>query len=290
MDSSVAIVFSSLYSEDSKSTFNKNLTNPFSFQSFEVRQMLHRIPEVSILIRQAQAIIDQLTKHLEDKESLQYNLISLMQSDEECFASFSSTSKLLLALVQTSLFHRWRKYNNAPSYLIGEWTPESALSLCSKQVSLFDFVLNSELLKNVRESLISETEMDTAIANESEQEQSYAVYIINRSNDFANLSLQQLTQKDDLKPVDTAQYDKLRSGPYDIRSFFMFVSEQLPVDILVNIGPGEALFENFNRILNDKQIAVHDSISCDQKLDWFWRELKMISSQSTEYQAYSSIN
>lgn len=211
----------------------------------DVRLGVLRIPEVTQKLRDAQTIIEKLS-------SSPIDLRAYISSDDREFQSNPRLRSLASAIVQVGLFERWSKLHSKPNYLIGHSNLDSALQFAAGRMSLEEIVRNSALLRPKPIGQFLAQSISTPILGGVDLVE-YEISILNHS---------------------TQKYICIRSKEMDALRLFSYTADQLPIDQIVNIGPGCPLFSNYNKILAEKKILISDSIYLDPMLDWFWNSIK----------------
>ncbi len=100
----------------------------------EFRQQLLRVPEVSITLKSAQAILES-SGHQNTKELMSF---ALYETNE--YLSAGLWRDFLAQLMQIGLYRRYEKLSARPQYIIGDSGECSASAVCLGAISLEDFV------------------------------------------------------------------------------------------------------------------------------------------------------
>jgi len=165
---------------------------------FSTRHSVLRIPEVSRKLKSTQIILDTL---LGDTGS--YDLLSHVMAPDEEFSSQPHLRSLISATVQVGLFDRFVKFHNRPQYLIGHLGGASALQVCSQQISLEEFLSQSELVNG--KSSLEEEEEATLLSGLSLEE--YGAVIWN--SDLGRYEHWDAPSKDAIKIIETLNNENL---------------------------------------------------------------------------------
>ncbi len=215
----------------------------------DLRLGVLRIPEVTQSLREAQVSFDKYSAQ-------SFDLRAFLLADDREFLAQSKLKSLVTTIVQIALFERWQKFHSKPNYLIGNSNQESALQYAAGRKSLTDIIRESNFLTSsnpkfnqTNEAIETQNLPILGGANLVE----YEISILNHS---------------------TQKYISIRQHEMDALKLFAYMADQLPIDQIVNVGPGCPLFSNYNKILAEKKIQVLDSIDLDPMLNWFWTSMK----------------
>ena len=211
----------------------------------EIRLGVLRIPEVTQALRDSQAAIEKFGV-------TNIDLRAAMLVDDRDYSANPRLRSLLTAIVQVGLYERWNKTQPKPNYLIGHSNLDSPLQFAAGRKGLEDIIRDSALLNRKPLGAFMAQSVSTPILGGVELVE-YEISILNHS---------------------TRQYICIRSHEMDALRLFSYMADQLPIDEIVNIGPGCPLFSNYNKILAEKKIKISDSINLDPMLDWFWTSIK----------------
>ncbi len=211
----------------------------------DLRAGVLRIPEVTQSLRDAQLILEKFNKSAVDLRAF------LLAVDRE-FLAHARLRSLACAIVQIGLFERWSKFHPKPNYIIGHSNLDSVLQYAAGRKSLSEIVKESAFLNLKPLGAFMAQSISTPILGGIELVE-YEISIFN-----------QATQK----------YIGIRTHEMDVLKLFSYMADQLPLDQIVNIGPGCPLFSNYHKILNEKKIVISDSINMDPMLEWFWNSIK----------------
>ncbi len=219
---------------------------PSALYQADVRLGLLRIPEVTQRLREAQASFDKWSSKTID-------LRAYLLADDREFLAQTKLKSLLVALIQTALFDRWSKFHSKPNYLIGNSNLESALQYVAGRKSIDDLVRQSSFLSSREPEVINEKIQNNLPVLGGLELTEYEISILNHS---------------------TQKYISIRQHEMDALRLFAYMADQLPIDQIVNFGPGCPLFSNYNKILIEKKIQILDSIALDPMLTWFWTSIR----------------
>ena len=205
----------------------------------EIRFGVLRIPEVNQYLREAQILIDQ-------QSNVSIDLRASLLVDDRDFLAQPKIRSLAVAVVQVALFNRWSKNQPKPNYLLGHSNLDSALQVAAGRKNLSELVRESAFLSG--KTPLTQTPVLGGV-----ELVHYEISILGRSD---------------------SQYVCIRADEMDALRLFSYMADQLPIDEIINIGPGCPLFSNYNKILIEKKIKISDSINLDPMLGWFWESVK----------------
>lgn len=270
----------------------------------ELRLGVVRIPEVSLRIREAQRLLDQM-----DIERV--DLLGVIASDDESFFRNIKIKSLLAAIVQVGLYDRLLKTQRAPDVVVGNSNGDSALLVCSGQMTFERMVVESTALQTLQVRTIADTVKTAAAPSQV----SAAILPLPMGNhammgasayaagpalplgsaaaiqafeapevDEASLSvLPSLTgvsltefrafvRSDDGGMVEAGQ------PGMDLKRLVTDVVEHQGVTRYVNIGPASALptaeYETIAEATGADEVTIIDSIDLDPMLNWFWKQVR----------------
>ena len=202
-------------------------------------------------LRDAQSIVEKFN-------SSGIDLRAFLVSEDREFQTNPRLRSLVSAIVQVGLFERWSKLQPKPNYLIGHSNLDSALQFAAGRKSLEDIIRDSAFLNRKPLGQFMAQSISTPILGGVELVE-YEISIFNNG---------------------TQKYITIRSNEMDALRLFSYMADQLPIDQIVNVGPGCPLFSNYNKILSEKKILITDSIYVDPMLEWFWSSIKPVDAIS----------
>jgi len=216
----------------------------------EVRSSVLRIPEVSIKIRQAQKVIDQMG--LEE-----IDLLAIANSEDSVLNNHSSVKIILSSLVQLALFERSLRSQRKPNYLMASTEEPGVLDLI-KGESISSFVQKALAMEAKQTSDIT----ISAVAN-----------VLPLNPEFSQTMPETMT----VVEVTIAENGTLKSVNEALKGseakiLFTELIEKMNVTKFVNIGPSNALASSNDETL--ESVTVIDSIEADPILNWFWQGLR----------------
>ena len=99
----------------------------------DFRWQLLRVPEVSLVLKEAQAYLEQMG--VQDKD-----LVSFILGDANSYLSGGLWRELASKLMQIGLYRRYCKNSSRPQFVIGDSGVFSATAVCLEQQTLQEFV------------------------------------------------------------------------------------------------------------------------------------------------------
>lgn len=222
----------------------------------DIRYRVLRIPEVSMIIEEAQEIWDKAT----DRE---FTFHQFLSAEDLVFYRNPLLKSLSLSIVQLGLFKRFLRLNSNPEFLVGNLKSNGPISVAAGLKSLNDLVLSSEALQVPRPlSMIRSVDEITLQGQALPEFQTFAKSI--------NSSM-------DSEQSQKIFYSPILKASYNVTAQLTHLIENKSVRKIVHIGPGaidkSTLFSDYN--LHDVQIT--ESIDMDAHLAWFWQNMKEAS-------------
>lgn len=223
--------------------------NALDFQ--ELRGEVLRIPEVTLRVRQAQSVLDELGHSDTD-------LLNYIASDDETFFRNINLKGLVAAIVQIGLYDRFLKnQSRRPDFLVGNSNGDSALAACTGQISFRELVERSQALDTMRPS-------EKVISLGAEPAPLLTGISLPEFQAFE-------MKVDDLGEV---QFSAVREGRMDLKKIASTLHDEFGVMRFINIGPANSLKgADFSSFESD-EIETLDSIELDPMLSWFWRSMR----------------
>lgn len=229
--------------------------NGLDFQ--ELRSAVVRIPEVTLRLREAQAILD----HVLAGTSTQIDLFSVISADDESFFRNIQLKSLVAAIVQVGLFDRYLKTQKRPSVLVGNSNGDSAMLVCAGRLSFKEMVESSQ-------ALIAQRTSDVVVP-----------LVAIATPLLSGLSLTEYSALE-LKPASDGgnssgfEYQTLHGSSMELKKIITTLFNEHSITRFVNIGPAGALRSSDYRTLSDGEVESVDSIDLDPMLTWFWRNIR----------------
>ena len=214
------------------------------------RRTVARIPEVSIKIKEAQKIIDQLPKK---EGSADLDLMSSINSPNEVFLKNIKLKSLLSAVVQLGLYSRFRKSNVEPTYIVGNSNGDSALNVVTGRKSFKEMVFESQVVSD----MIPEEFKGAA---QSMGQNVVLSGITLTEYDFAVLDPSGVYKRELEKYMSFNELFDEMLNEYEVRRF-------------VNIGPSNTLIDESMKNNSYVDIELSDVIEIDPMLAWYGSEV-----------------
>jgi hypothetical protein len=219
----------------------------------ELRAGILRIPDVTIRIREAQAILDGM-------DMPKMDLMGTIAGDDEHFFRNIKLKSLASAIVQVGLFDRYQKSQRKPEFLVGNSNGDSAMMVSAGLMSFRDMVERSQALDTLRPQ---------------STEKVIALHPIEATPLLSGLSLTEYqalrTQTDDTGAV---HYAPVQAGTMELKKIVSALYQDHEVTRFVSIGPASALRGSDYRALGGGNIESLDSIELDPMLGWFWSNVR----------------
>lgn len=223
---------------------------------FDLRISVMRIPEVSLRVREAQAILDGL-------EIPKIDLFNVILSSDEYFFKNLRLKSLLAAVVQVGLFDRYLKSQKRPEILVGNSNGDSAMAVAAGKMTFREMIENSQALATLRAS-------DVVIP-----------MVVHANPLLSGLSLTEY-QAMEYRPVNQSEeapsadsemgacgYQFMAAGSMDLKSLVVSLHQEQSVACFVNVGPSSALSAADYLLLGNGEIESLESFELDPMLGWF---------------------
>jgi hypothetical protein len=217
--------------------------------SIALRNNILRIPEVSIKIREAQAILDA-------QNLASVHLHTYIASSEATFARNIKLRSLAAAIVQVGLYERLARTNRKPDILLGNINGDSALAVAIGRLSFEQMICSSPALETLKPAL------RLAAVDGVEPEPLLTGVCLTEYEAFA---------RED-RDGDSA-FLSLKSGFMDIKKMMLALVESDEVRTFIHIGP-EGLACNELDFQGADDVEFLDSIELDPMLGWFWSAVR----------------
>jgi hypothetical protein len=254
----------------------------------ELRAAVLRIPEVSLRVREAQGIIDEMCQGLESPPvtvredgstvvsflpTPRIDLFLAISGDDASFFRNSTLKSLCCAVVQVGLFDRLIKTQKVPMYLAGPANTDSALSVISGRQSFREMVETSQALASLRRNDPSRTA--AVLPGGAAVAAALPIPLLPGADAaplLAGVSLCEFVgvqiQSD---PLDTTV---VVDGVMDLKAVIQGFARE-GVTQFINIGPMAALRgSEFRAAAESDEIEIIDSIEMDPMLSWFWSGMR----------------
>ncbi len=221
----------------------------------ELRTSVLRIPEVTIRIRQAQAILDTL-------ELPKVDFFNVISSDDEHFFRNIKLKSLAAAVVQIGLFDRYVKNQRRPDFMIGNSNGDAAMLVCAGLMTFEDMVRGSQAVDVLRPQNVIPLGAPTSTE-----------MVLRAAPLLAGLSLSEFRSLEAVQTETGLSYAPCGEGAMDIKKIVSVLNTERGVERFVNIGPAAAVRGSEYKAINE-DIESLDSIELDPMLGWFWRSVR----------------
>ncbi len=198
-------------------------------------------------IPQVSSRVRQAQEHLDRSELVHTDLYSLLLADDLEFARSSPTDRLLLStLVQVGLFDRFSRKQGLPDFLVARHD-QLAMHFSAGHLAYPDLIKRAVTLDN--SDLLS----------------SYVAYqkVTLRENDW---------EYKILPLAEDAVYDILKT-----------LKDQFQAGLVVGFGPGFEMAFDIKSFRAKEEIEFLDVIADDEKLTWFWPEIRALTDTAPLY-------
>jgi len=211
-----------------------------------IRRSVVRIPEVSLRIRQAQKVVDEL--------GIVMDLHNLLSADDASFGRYLDYRGLLSSVIQVGLYDRYLRLSPESDYFISESNGQLAAEVCSHISSIQD-VIEKRLKANEE----AEEAQGPALGG--------AVPLLTKG--VTNQGYTLFEKNEDSEGFNTNSLDI-----FDLGEALEVLNERYGIDELVIIGPGDTITESISQHLVRDRIRMSESIELDPLLTWFWSEIR----------------
>lgn len=221
----------------------------------ELRGGALRIPEVSLRVREAQAILDKM-----DVPSV--DLLGTIGAEDELFFRNIQLKSLCAAIVQVGLFDRYLKTQKRPDYMVGNSNGDSAMLVCSGRQTFQQMVESSQALATIRTLEVVVPMVAQAMPL------------------LSGLSLTEynaLEGKPATAPAGGIEYSPIPGSSMELKKLIGSLYQEQGVTRFISIGPASALRGSDYRIVGDGEIESVDSIDLDPMLGWYWRNVRPVA-------------
>ena len=221
-----------------------------ALDNLELRQAVVRIPEVSLQLREAQLIYDQMTGMLD------FDWVAFLQSDSQNFGKNLRLQALAAAIVQIGLFARFRKQQSWPAFVAGPALGDSALAVISGQMSFAKFLTESAALQTLRRfPPLAPTGNGTLqlVGQPMHEYQAYQVILDARNQ---------------------PSFVLIEKGHLDFRTLATTLWETYGATQFVNMGLQNTWLTPDLQRLQSEGVIFTDSVALDPQLSWFWTDIR----------------
>ncbi len=268
-------VFKSVHSQTTGAVFAGR--NGLDF--LELRLGVVRIPEVSLRIRDAQKILDAL-----DVERV--DLLGAIITEDEAFFRNIKLKSLLAAIVQVGLYERLLKTQRSPDILVGTSNGDSALLVCTGQISFEDMVKASSALQTLQPLIPRESTEPVGQAQLPSSSSAQLLPGLQAPLHSVAPSLTALPSLSGLSLTEFRAFMRNEDGAMvevgqpvmDLKKLLTEVVEHQTVSRFINVGPGAAINANEYEVIGEAagadEVTIIDSIDLDPMLNWFWTQMR----------------
>ena len=214
----------------------------------ELRSGVLRIPEVTIRIRQAQAVLDTL-------DLPKIDLFNVIAADDESFFRNIKMKSLAAAIVQIGLFDRYVRTQRRPDFMVGNTNGDSAMMVCAGSMTFDEMVRLSQAVDTLKptEKVVS--------------------LVVEAAPLLSGLSLTEFGALQATQTETGLMYVPVQGAAMDLKKVVGTLHTELGVNRFINIGPSSALRGTDYKSLSD-EVESLDSIELDPMLGWFWRGIR----------------
>ncbi len=218
----------------------------------DVRTGVLRIPEVTVRIRQAQSIFDQMGFERVD-------LFNITASDDENFFRNIKLKSLVAAVVQVGLFDRFLKTQRRPDFMIGNTNGDSAVLVCAGLQTFEELVCKSAALDTLRNPV----------------ERVVIPFAGEPAPLLSGISLAEYRAlRMGTSDAGLVRYEFLGDAAMDLRKITSQIHQNQNVNRFVQIGPVGGALTGQDQNVESEDIESLDSIELDPMLGWFWRSMR----------------
>lgn len=205
-----------------------------------------RIPEVSLRVREAQTLLDQV-------DLPRLDLHTYISADDDTFLRNIKLKSLAAAIVQVGLYERALKYQTRkPDILAGNSNGDSALNVVAGRQNFQALVQRGLALMGPRSP-------EDAVAQRPNGLEAAPLLAGLGLAEYEALTLQNSSVK------------TVRTGDMDFKKLMQVLIDEQGVDTFVTIGPCPPLVAKELVEHSSGNITLLDSIELDPMLTWFWR-------------------
>lgn len=265
----------------------------------ELRLGVVRIPDVSLRIREAQAILDSL-------EVERVDLLSAAITEDDSFFRNIKMKSLLATIVQVGLYDRLLKTQRPPDVLVGNANGDSALLVCAGQITFEQMIKSSSALQHLqpREMAAGTASVHDAASSSNVFSGAGLGLLPGVQAPLSQISLSDLNNSPTLSPgsapslmalpslagLNLTEYraylrtedsmTEVGQPVMDLKKLLAEVVEHQNVARFVNVGPGAAIanseYEQIAELASSDEVTVIDSIDLDPMLNWFWKQMRPV--------------
>ncbi len=242
----------------------------------ELRFGAVRIPEVTLRIREAQRILDNLNVERID-------LMGSILVEDEFFSKNSKLKEMLAAIIQVGLYDRLLKSQRAPDVLVGPAVGDSALMVCAGQISFENFVTSSEVLGSLRsrDAAPMPPVQDGILPIGLAGGIGLPLPAIQAPLVLHSLMALNSTEYRAYVRAEDGGFIEIGQPVMDIKKLLAEIVEHQLVQRFINVGPAALVSsqdcEQIAEQAGTDEVTVIDSIDLDPMLNWFWKQMRPAS-------------
>lgn len=202
----------------------------------EFRWQMLRVPEVSMVLKEAQNHLDQVLEDTKD-------LAALMMSENDIYLSSQLWREFLSQIVQVGLYNRYTKLAPAPRFVVGKSNSLSALNACFLSVSI------TELVENFVDKMDETTEKTSSQG-----------FLVGQS--MENIKAYEVTEQQLITLSENKQVSLLLGD----------IAKDHLLDHVVSVGTMAKPTSSMH--YESEDLAITESVSMDPMLSWLWPYLQ----------------
>ncbi len=229
----------------------------------ELRTSILRIPEVTMRIRQAQAVLDTL-------ELPKVDFFNVISSDDDTFFRNIKLKSLAAAVVQIGLYDRHVKNQRRPDFMVGNSNGDSAMLVCAGLMTFDEMVCNSQAVDSLKPQNVLSM-LDVKQTNERSPSEGL---VLVAAPLLAGVSLTEFRALEAVQNESGGlSYSPTCDGAMDIKKIVEALHMERGVERFISIGPASAVRTSDYKAISE-DIEALDSIEMDPMLGWFWKSVR----------------
>ncbi len=222
----------------------------------ELRTSILRIPEVTMRIRQAQAVLDTL-------ELPKVDFFNVISSDDDTFFRNIKLKSLAAAVVQVGLYDRHVKNQRRPDFMVGNSNGDSAMLVCAGLMTFDDMVRNSQAVDTLKTQTV--LQLPERLPSEG--------LVLVAAPLLAGVSLTEFRALEAVQTESALTYSPTCDDAMDIKKIVEALYMERGVERFISIGPAGAVRATDYKAISE-DIEALDSIEMDPMLGWFWKSVR----------------
>jgi hypothetical protein len=244
----------------------------------EVRSAVVRIPEVSIRLREAQALIDSL-------EIPHVDLWAHLASDDDVFFRNIKLKSLLAAVVQVGLFDRFQRTQRPAQFIVGASNGDSSLLVCAGLISFEEMVMQSQAVESLRPKPSVVVPM-LGLVNSMPGFDDGIILPESTTTTLAGMSLTEYravelrsarVPSENVGSVEaTSAYTIVETTDsiMDLKKLLQHLYNESGVTRFISVGPSSGMRWSDFAAMGAEDVEALDSIELDPMLSWFWASVR----------------